>query len=211
MRFDFRCRECGGELLPIIYGLPDGGLMAAAEAGTVVLGSCVIGDDDPTHECASCRRPEWVAGDATVTTTVADDGGWDGFGASLLELIVQLLGAPGQARDWEGDGPTHISGRTYVVIDAGPFYVQLHLAPGVEAYGEVMGPANMARMGASVRAERMARLADDWQAPDGTCANWHRWFDLRSPTEIAGAVVSVLRYVFEISEQDEIEIQVFSP
>jgi serine/threonine protein phosphatase PrpC len=41
-------------VVPIAYGLPDTRLEAAAAAGEVALGGCVIGDADPAWACAAC-------------------------------------------------------------------------------------------------------------------------------------------------------------
>jgi hypothetical protein len=52
-----RCPECGAvEVVPIVYGYPaaDSELMRAAQAGEVVLGGCVIEDDQPYWRCRNC-------------------------------------------------------------------------------------------------------------------------------------------------------------
>lgn len=54
------CPACGKLGVPIVYGLPDHGLMEAAERGEVALGGCIIHDDDPSHECPECGH-HWVA------------------------------------------------------------------------------------------------------------------------------------------------------
>lgn len=46
-----RCPVCGAASVPIVYGLPDVELFDAADRGEVALGGCIVGDDDPTHEC----------------------------------------------------------------------------------------------------------------------------------------------------------------
>ena len=45
------CPVCGAASVPIAYGYPDLELFEAADRGEVALGGCVIGKDDPTHEC----------------------------------------------------------------------------------------------------------------------------------------------------------------
>ena len=52
-----RCPECGsGRVARILYGLPHFSeeLERKLEAGEVVLGGCMISDDDPTRQCAEC-------------------------------------------------------------------------------------------------------------------------------------------------------------
>ncbi len=49
------CLQCGsGRVVPIVYGMPGGALIEAAERGEVVLGGCVVGDDDPEWSCLEC-------------------------------------------------------------------------------------------------------------------------------------------------------------
>lgn len=53
------CAQCGShEVIPIIYGLPDAGLLEQAEAGEVILGGCVIDEDCPAWHCGDCGH-EW--------------------------------------------------------------------------------------------------------------------------------------------------------
>jgi len=40
--------------LAIVYGMPDGELMEAAENGQVALGGCVIFADQPDYRCSAC-------------------------------------------------------------------------------------------------------------------------------------------------------------
>jgi hypothetical protein len=52
------CPECGGKGLGIVYGLPSLELAEAADRGEVVLGGCVIGDEDPNRHGVLCSS-EW--------------------------------------------------------------------------------------------------------------------------------------------------------
>jgi hypothetical protein len=48
------CPRCGsGDVVRVVYGLPDPGLFEAADHGRVILGGC---DplNAPTHACRSC-------------------------------------------------------------------------------------------------------------------------------------------------------------
>lgn len=47
------CLRCSGEGVPVIYGRPDDELFAAAEAGLVSIGGCIIPSD---VDVATCRR-----------------------------------------------------------------------------------------------------------------------------------------------------------
>lgn len=52
------CPKCGeGKLAEILYGMPimDSELERALEAGEIVLGGCVITDEDPHWECLKCK------------------------------------------------------------------------------------------------------------------------------------------------------------
>jgi hypothetical protein len=53
------CPNCGGPLtrVRIVYGYPSPELEARAMRGEVVLGGCVVGDDDPKLACRACREP----------------------------------------------------------------------------------------------------------------------------------------------------------
>jgi hypothetical protein len=50
------CPDCGGELIPVCYGLPGPALMEASMRGEVALGGCCITDRDPDVECPACKR-----------------------------------------------------------------------------------------------------------------------------------------------------------
>lgn len=50
-----RCPRCGAKtFVPIAYGLPDRGLLEAAQQGKVVLGGCIVENDDPAWSCREC-------------------------------------------------------------------------------------------------------------------------------------------------------------
>jgi hypothetical protein len=50
------CPRCGatGSLTPIVYGLVGPDLLSDDRRGDVVLGGCLVFDDDPTHLCRRC-------------------------------------------------------------------------------------------------------------------------------------------------------------
>ncbi len=51
---DVSCPHCGTtDPIEIVYGLPSGEMMEAAEAGAIALGGCVINDDNPAYQCRS--------------------------------------------------------------------------------------------------------------------------------------------------------------
>ena len=49
-----RCAQCGGEALPVAFGYPGPEMIAAVERGEIVLGGCIVDDDDPAWECSEC-------------------------------------------------------------------------------------------------------------------------------------------------------------
>jgi hypothetical protein len=50
------CPQCEGDLIPIVYGYPGPEMLQEAERGEILLGGCVVGDDDPHHRCKNCGR-----------------------------------------------------------------------------------------------------------------------------------------------------------
>ena len=51
-----KCPNCNGNLLDIIYGLPDYKMGEKAMKGEIFLGGCMISDNDPIYHCNTCRR-----------------------------------------------------------------------------------------------------------------------------------------------------------
>jgi acetoin utilization deacetylase AcuC-like enzyme len=49
-----RCTNCGGRIIPIIYGYPGGDMMDRYSRGEISLGGCVISIGQPRSECRSC-------------------------------------------------------------------------------------------------------------------------------------------------------------
>ncbi len=45
------CPRCGSPAVPIVYGLPAGELFEAADRGEVVLGGCMVWDEQPEWAC----------------------------------------------------------------------------------------------------------------------------------------------------------------
>jgi hypothetical protein len=54
------CPECGAEGVPIVYGMPGPELIAEEKAGRVVLGGCVIEEEDPTWACKGPDQHRWI-------------------------------------------------------------------------------------------------------------------------------------------------------
>ena len=48
------CPDCGGELIPIVWGLPHEGLLRKAERGEIFLGGCCIPPNHPNYHCKKC-------------------------------------------------------------------------------------------------------------------------------------------------------------
>ena len=49
------CPECGGELIPIIWGYPNPRILEKAEREEVFLGGCVIPINNPDYHCKNCE------------------------------------------------------------------------------------------------------------------------------------------------------------
>ena len=60
MHRDETCRDCGGSILPVMYGMPGEEAMRAAERGELFLGGCTI--EDVAFRC-----------DCGATTHLLDD------------------------------------------------------------------------------------------------------------------------------------------
>jgi len=50
------CPECGGELIPVVYGYPSPSMMDAFHRGKIAVGCCCISDRDADLECQACER-----------------------------------------------------------------------------------------------------------------------------------------------------------
>lgn len=51
------CPKCGShEVVKIIYGLPGPELVEKSERGEVLLGGCIVKEDNPDRACKSCRH-----------------------------------------------------------------------------------------------------------------------------------------------------------
>jgi hypothetical protein len=60
METDTTCPRCGsGDVLPIVYGMPGPEMTEEIQAGTVVLGGCVLFPDAPDRLCRNCRH-RWL-------------------------------------------------------------------------------------------------------------------------------------------------------
>lgn len=55
------CPDCGGELIPIIWGFPGSDLVKKSAEGKVLLGGCVIGLNPNDYHCKQCDH-EFVLG-----------------------------------------------------------------------------------------------------------------------------------------------------
>jgi hypothetical protein len=58
------CPEHGVELLPVVYGMPAGEAMMAAERGELLLAGCMVWPGAPRFGCPICgiEPPESLAG-----------------------------------------------------------------------------------------------------------------------------------------------------
>lgn len=52
-----RCPTCDGELVPLVWGMPDLELFEAAERGEAAIGGCIVPDGPwPQWHCKRCDR-----------------------------------------------------------------------------------------------------------------------------------------------------------
>jgi len=69
----WRCPSCGEKAgVPVRYGLPPRSAAEAAERGDLVLGGCVLTDDDPPRCCTNCRAALWPGGIHAVPGAAGD-------------------------------------------------------------------------------------------------------------------------------------------
>jgi len=69
----WRCPNCLAKAgVPVQYGLPTRAAAEAAERGEVVLGGCVLTDDDPPRCCTNCRAALWPKGVYAVPGAAGD-------------------------------------------------------------------------------------------------------------------------------------------
>ena len=50
------CPECGGELIPIVWGFPHDELLRKAERDEIFLGGCCIPPNPPNYHCKKCNK-----------------------------------------------------------------------------------------------------------------------------------------------------------
>ncbi|MBE6499532.1 MAG: hypothetical protein E7Z80_03155 [Methanobrevibacter thaueri] len=56
-KYDIRsCPDCGGELIPIVWGLPHDGLLKKANRGEIFLGGCCEPPNPPNYCCKKCYK-----------------------------------------------------------------------------------------------------------------------------------------------------------
>jgi ribosomal protein L40E len=52
------CPRCGArDVVPVVYGLPAPEATAAEDRGELVLGGCLVGDEDAELVCRQCHAP----------------------------------------------------------------------------------------------------------------------------------------------------------
>lgn len=58
------CPSCGSErIVPVAYGFPGPGMSEDAARGKIILGGCIIREDNPAWGCRDCGRPIRAPGD----------------------------------------------------------------------------------------------------------------------------------------------------
>lgn len=52
-----KCPYCGaGQIIPIVYGLPNNDLRLEAEKGLIYLGGCCVDESNPEWYCKLCKK-----------------------------------------------------------------------------------------------------------------------------------------------------------
>lgn len=50
-----KCPNCGGRIIPILYGEPNEEGGALIYAGEMILGGCIVSGNDPQWGCTDCN------------------------------------------------------------------------------------------------------------------------------------------------------------
>ncbi|SCX56508.1 hypothetical protein SAMN03159343_3434 [Klenkia marina] len=105
------CPQCGVEdAVPVVLGMPDAALAAAAERGLVVLAGCVVLDERGAFHCRGCSHEWGAAGDPTTDEQQLADllgvrhrelahavgTGWRRLGSDLADVVWFASGEPPQ-------------------------------------------------------------------------------------------------------------------
>ena len=85
------CPECGGELIPIVWGLPHDGLLKKAENDEIFLGGCCLPPNPPNYHCKNCDK-EFDLGVEGLHIECDDYNLYEYIEYKIKELIFQLKG-----------------------------------------------------------------------------------------------------------------------
>ena len=83
------CPDCGGELIPIVWGYPNQNLLEKAERGEVFLGGCVPPPNNPNYRCKECDS-EFDLGFAGFRIGYKNDPLSDYIEYKIMELTSML-------------------------------------------------------------------------------------------------------------------------
>ena len=140
---DERCPDCGGPVLPVLYGMPDDEGMAASVRGELILGGCTVdsvaarcqcgvtvlhdgewfgdfGVDDARKYIAEVRwqfaktMPQWPH-EYTVLR-------WQPEFEDEFRAFVTLIRSDGVVKPWPADSPTPRYHHTYLAIDGWDYW-----------------------------------------------------------------------------------------
>ena len=84
------CSYCGGEMRPVVYGLPSPELFEEADKGDVILGGCCIPSSPAQTRCIDCGH------EARATSSVRTCGDGDGGGLAAPPRANAITYASGR-------------------------------------------------------------------------------------------------------------------
>ena len=138
------CPDCGGKVLPVLYGMPGEAAMKASQRGELVLGGCTV--DDVEFRC-DCGATAYDLHDSSAdpfdieeARPYIDEVRWQ-FAKTMpqwpheytvrdwrIDLddtfldFVELIRAQGLVKPWPADSPTPRSHHTYLAIDGWDYW-----------------------------------------------------------------------------------------
>jgi len=138
------CPDCGGDVLPVLYGMPGEAAMKASGRGELILGGCML--EDIAFRCG-CGATSYDFDERSSESFRVDDARvyigevrWQ-FAKTMprwpheytvrdwrIDLddifceFVELIRAEGVVKPWPADSPTPRSHHTYLAIDGWDYW-----------------------------------------------------------------------------------------
>ena len=138
------CPDCGGKILPVMYGMPGEEAMKASERGELFLGGCMLEDTAFRCECGatafSFDETSAESLDVDDARAYIDNVRWQ-FAKTMPQWpheytvrdwrvdlddtfaeFVELIRAEGVVKPWPADSPTPRYHHTYLAIDGWDYW-----------------------------------------------------------------------------------------